>query len=84
MTAEERWRRAFDDEEAEPSDWAPDLLALERRLCDHLKMRGCEWPEMAAAVIAARAFGRLDRAAFAQRMGLEEPSLRALEGDADA
>ncbi len=81
MTGEERWQQAFDDEEREPTDWDPDVAALERRLTDHLARRGCEWPAIAAAVIAARAFGHLDRATFADRIGLTEHGLRTLEGD---
>lgn len=81
MSDEERWQLAFEAEEHEPSDWLPDMAALEVRLREHLAKRGCEWPEMAATVVAARAFGHLDRAAFARRMGLDEAALRALEGD---
>jgi hypothetical protein len=83
MTDEERWQRAFDDEAREPSDWEPDVAALERRLRVHLAKSGCAWPEIAASVIAARAFGHLDRAAFASRLGVAERDLRTLEGAGD-
>ncbi len=83
MNAEDTWREAFEAEDAEPSDWEPDLVALEQRIRLHLERRGCEWASIAASVIAARAFGRLDQPTFAAKLGLPEQSLRMLEGTTD-
>jgi hypothetical protein len=83
MTGEDRWRLALEEEAREPSDWDPDLGALEKRLRDHLAMRGCPSPAIAASVVAARAFGHLDRASFARKIGLSVEELRALEGETE-
>jgi hypothetical protein len=80
MTGEERWRGAIEDEASAPSAWQPDVERFRRALAQRLAGHGCAWPDIAVDVLSARGHSAVDRAEFAERLGLTDDALRALEG----
>lgn len=59
--------------------WRPDLARIAGAVADRLAGEGHPFPRFAASVLAERGRLGMNRAAFAEHLGLDEPTVAAAE-----
>ena len=62
-----------------PTPWSTDLTALCERLARRLRSEGAAHPETAAVALAVRGTFGVDRATFAERLGMPDHELEIVE-----